>query len=174
MKQTDVFDLVAASGPFAEYAEKLMLYGRFVGSWEIDATWYEQGGGRRKGKGEWHFAWILGGRGIQDVLFAARAAPQQFGTTLRCYDAAMDAWHVCWMQPYGGEYVYLLGRQVGERIVQEGVGSDPRRRERWSFTDITPDSFLWIGEVSFDGGATWVLEQEMRATRASIGALPSG
>ena len=49
--------------------------------------------------------------------------------------------------------------------MQEGIGSDHRRRERWSFTDITPDSFLWLGEVSFDDGITWFLEQEMRATR---------
>jgi hypothetical protein len=32
MKQLDVFDLLVASGPFAEHAEKLMLYGQFVGS----------------------------------------------------------------------------------------------------------------------------------------------
>jgi hypothetical protein len=165
MKLHRVFDLVAASGPFGVYAEKLTLFGQFVGSWDIEATWYQQGGGERNGKGEWHFGWILGGRGIQDVLFAARAPGHQFGTTLRCYDVAMDAWHVTWMQPYGGEFVNLIGRKVGERIVQEGSGSDHRRRERWSFTDITPDSFLWLGEVSLDDGLTWSLEQEMRATR---------
>jgi hypothetical protein len=58
-----------------------------------------------------------------------------------------------------------LARQVGERTVQEGVSSDPARRERWSFTEITPVSFLWLGEVSFDGGTTWFLEQEMRGRR---------
>src|SRR5512146_808249 len=104
-----------------------MLYGQFVGAWEIDATWYGEGGEVRKGKGEWHFGWVLGGRGIQDVLFAAGAPPEQFGTTLRCYDSALDAWHVTWMQPYGGEFVHLVGRRVGDRIVQEGSGSDPRR-----------------------------------------------
>jgi hypothetical protein len=131
MKQLDIFDLLVASGPLAEYAEKLMLYGQLVGSWDIEATWYDQAGGRRKGKGEWHFAWILGGRGILDVLFAAGSPPHKFGTTLRCYDPARDAWHVIWMQPYVGEFVHLLGRKVGDRIVQEGVGSDDRRRERW-------------------------------------------
>lgn len=167
MTQPDVFSLLAASGPFEENADKLMLYGQFVGSWDIDATWYEPSGGSRKGKGQWHFAWILGGRGIQDVLFLSGAPRHEFGTTLRCYDVAVDAWHVSWMQPHGGEFVHLLGRKVGDRIVQEGVGSDPVRRERWSFTDITPDSFLWLGEVSFDEGVTWFLEQEMRAIRRS-------
>lgn len=54
MKQPDVFDLLAASGPFAGDATKLRLYGQFIGSWDIDVTWYERGGGRRTGEGEWH------------------------------------------------------------------------------------------------------------------------
>ncbi len=161
-----IFDLLAASGPFAEHAEKLMLYGQFVGAWKIDVTWYMPNGGQRRGQGEWHFAWILGGRGVQDVLFGAGAPPDRFGTTLRCYDPAADVWHVAWMQPAGGEFVHLVGRKVGDRIVQEGVGTDPHRRERWSFNEITPHSFVWRGEVSLDEGATWFLEQEMRAERA--------
>jgi hypothetical protein len=168
MKSTDVFSLLAASGPFPEFAEEMMLYGQFVGAWDIDATWYEPGGNVKKGKGEWYFDWILGGRGIQDVLFAVGAPPQTYGTTLRCYDPMQDIWYVSWMQPYGGEFVHLVGRQVGDRIVQEGGGSDANRRERWSFTEITPDTFLWLGEVSFDEGVTWQLEQEMRATRQSF------
>ncbi len=165
MQQPDVGGLIAAAGPFPEFADQLMLYGQFVGSWDIDATWYEPGGEAHKGRGEWHFGWILGGRGVQDVLFSVGAPVDHYGTTLRCYDSALGVWHVTWMQPYGGEFVHLVGRQVGDRIVQEGNGSDPRRRERWSFTEIEPDSFLWVGEVSFDGGATWTLEQEMRARR---------
>ena len=163
--EKDVFELIAASGPFAEYSEKLMLYGQFVGSWDIDAIWYEASGEQRTGKGEWHFQWILGGRGIQDVLFACDAPPHHFGTTLRCYDREMDAWHIAWMQPASEEFVHLLGRKVGDRIVQEGISSDPRGRERWSFSEITANSFLWTGEVSFDNGLTWVLEQEMGAIR---------
>ena len=84
-----------------DYTEKLRLYDQFVGSWDIEATWYDQAGGRRKGKGEYYFAWILGGRWIQDVLFAAGAPSDHFGTTLRCFDPAFDAWQITWMQPYG-------------------------------------------------------------------------
>ena len=73
MKQLNVFDLLVASGPFVEHAEKLMLYGQFVGSWDVEGIWHGRGGERRKGQGEWHFSWILGGRGIQDVLFGTGA-----------------------------------------------------------------------------------------------------
>jgi hypothetical protein len=165
--QPVLFNLIAAPGPFAEHANKLMLFGQLVGSWEIESTWYTPDGKSRKGTGEWHFAWILGGRGVQDVLFASDAPAHKYGTTLRCYDPGMDVWHVTWMQPYGGEFVHLVGRKIGDRIVQEGAGTDPSRRERWTFTDITTDSFVWLGEVSFDEGATWFLEQEMQARRLS-------
>ncbi|QXD13696.1 hypothetical protein GQ464_009405 [Rhodocaloribacter litoris] len=37
--------------------------------------------------------------------------------------------------------------------------------ERWRFTEIAPDSFLRLGEVSKDGGVSWELVQEMRARR---------
>ena len=168
MKHLNVFDLIAAPGPCPDYTDKMMLFGQFVGSWEIDGIWHKQNEPSRKGQGEWHFAWILGGCGIQDVLFASGAPPPQFGTTIRCYDRALDAWHVMWMQPASGEFVRLLGRKIGDRIINEGSGTDQHRRERWSFTEITPDSFLWLGEVSFDSGATWFLEQEMRARRLPI------
>jgi hypothetical protein len=165
MAQPDVFQWIAASGPFADYADKLMLFGQFVGSWEIDSIWYEPDGNRRSGKGEWHFRWILGGRGIQDVLFPSGAASHQVGTTLRCYDVALGAWHASWMQPSSGEFAHLLGRKVGDGIVQELLGLDPPRRERWSFTAITSESFVWLDEVSLNDGVTWSLQQEMRARR---------
>ncbi|HET7087317.1 MAG TPA: hypothetical protein VFL17_01570 [Anaerolineae bacterium] len=158
-----VSDLLPATAPFPQYAAKLMLFGQFVGSWDIEGTWHQADGTTRTGKGEWHFDWILGGRGIQDVLFSKGASPDQFGTTLRCYDKDLDAWHLTWMQPASGEFVNLLGRQLGDRIVCETVDSKPRRR--WSFADITPSSFHWLGEVSSDDGNSWFLEQEMRASR---------
>ncbi len=164
MERPDIFELLAASGPYAE-DEQALLYRPLIGSWDVDVTWYQPGGEQKKGTGEWHFTWILGGRGVQDVLFGTGAPAHQFGTTLRCYDAALGVWHVAWMQPAGGEFVHLQGRKLGDRIVQEGVGTDPRRRERWSFTAITAESFLWLGEVSFDDGATWSLEQDMRGRR---------
>jgi hypothetical protein len=169
MDRVDVFELLRADGPLPEHREKLMLYGQFVGSWDVESSWYAQGQLIRTAKGEWHFQWILGGWGVQDVLFPAGAPSHKYGTSLRCYDRELDAWHITWMQPYGGEYVNLLARREGERIVQEGAGAAPGRRERWSFDRIRPESFLWTGEASRDGGKSWVFEQEMRATRRARG-----
>jgi len=142
-----------------------MLYGRFVGSWDVDATDFEGDGSSRRRRGEWHFAWVLGGRGVQDVLYAVGSPPELFGTTLRCYDAERDIWHVSWMAPAGGEFVHLVGRESEDGIVQIGQGPDPTRVERWTFSEISDDAFLWRGEVSYDGGDEWTLVQEMRAAR---------
>ena len=158
MTSPDVIRLLSADGPFPDEAERLALYGRLVGSWDIDAVWFDETGGRREMRGEWHFAWVLGGRAIQDVLFGAGMPRDRFGTTIRCYDRASDAWHVFWTQPAGGEFAYLRGRRVDGDIVQEGVDPTTGRHLRWSFTDITDDSFLWIGEVSADEGRTWFRE----------------
>jgi hypothetical protein len=165
MTNSEVFELLAASGPFPEDTDKLQLYGQFVGAWDISSIWYNKSGVEKRGNGTWQFTWILGGRGIQDVLFSSDASSDQYGTTLRCYDSVLDAWHISWMQPAGNEYVHLLGRQVENRIVQEGCGTDQRSYERWSFVDITAYKFTWLSEVSYDQGRTWFLEQEMHAAR---------
>lgn len=157
--------LLPADGPVEEYRDRLMLYGQFVGSWDLEGTWYTDDKVTRTMTGEWHFGWVLGGRGVQDVIFRAGAPAREYGTTIRCYDPAHDVWHVTFMQPAGGEYVHLTGRQVGDRIVQEVIQADPHHRERWSFTEITPHSFLWRGETSTDGGGTWVVAQELRGRR---------
>jgi hypothetical protein len=41
---------------------------------------------------------------------------------------------------------------------------------RWSFTEITPDSFRWTGERSRDDGKTWHLQADFRA--AQVMTLP--
>jgi hypothetical protein len=165
-KDARAIEELAAEGAYGPLREKLMLYGRFVGSWSIESAWYPQGREGRKGRGEWHFSWILGGRGVQDILYCQGAAPAERGTTIRCYDETRDLWHLTWIQPAEGEFVHLIGWAEGERIVQveDGAGRDGRLA-RWSFADMEGSSFLWIGESSTDGGASWSLEQEMKARR---------
>jgi hypothetical protein len=49
-------------------------------------------------------------------------------------------------------------------ILQEGSRGDGTRT-RWTFTDITADSFHWRGEALYPRQETWTLEAEFRATR---------
>lgn len=106
---------------------------------------------------------MLGGRGVQDVLFEPGAPAHRYGTSLRCHDPAEDVWHVAWMAPAWGQFARLVGRRSPDGIVQEGTESGVQIR--WTFTEIEPDSFHWQGFESGDGGTTWRLAQRMRARR---------
>ncbi|ESY02904.1 MULTISPECIES: hypothetical protein [unclassified Mesorhizobium] len=173
---TSSFDeALHSDGPNPGLAEKLDLYGRFVGAWTFDATRHLEDGTVLTGRGEVHFGWVLEGRAIQDVwiLPARDAGPSPsvgrwtfYGTTLRAYDPGSDAWHIFWSDPRNQYYSRQLGRAEGDTIVQvgaDGTGSSVR----WSFSRITKDSFRWLGERSHDDGKTWRLEVEFLARRVA-------
>jgi hypothetical protein len=150
------------------------LYGRFVGSWDLDVTQTSDAGVKRQRKGEWHFGWVLEGRAIQDVWIVpprgelrggdAAANVNSCGTTLRVYDASIDAWHIQWTDPVTRNFLQMIGRRRGDDIVQLATRPDGHLI-RWSFLAIAPNSFLWRGEVSADNGATWRINTEFTARR---------
>ena len=87
-----------------------------------------------------------------------------YGTTLRVWDSAIQAWRIRWINPVSGHEERQTGRKVGEDIVQIGARLDGTPT-RWRFTKITPDSFHWIGEALDHDGKTWKLEGEFLARR---------
>lgn len=149
--------------PAADRADKMALYGRFIGDWAFDALVLKDDGSEHRGHGEIHFAWALDGRAIQDVWILPGLF---YGTTLRVYDPGLDAWHIFWNDPLKQLYIRQLGRAQGDFIVQVGDMGDGVHL-RWTFSDVTPDSFRWRGERSMDAGATWHLQADFRAKRTS-------
>jgi hypothetical protein len=149
-----------ATGPAADRAANLKLYGWLIGDWAMDAVVTKADGSKYTGPGEIHFGWVLEGRAIQDVWIL----PGLFhGTTLRVYDPTLDAWHILWSDPLHQVYRRQLGRRSGADIVQNGE-DEAGLPVRWSFVDITADSFRWLGERSPDG-KRWELQAEFRARR---------
>jgi hypothetical protein len=167
-------DALGASGPAADRAGKMELYGWLVGSWDLDVTQFPEDGSKRQRKGEWHFGWALEGRAIQDVWIVpprgelrrgdAAASANSYGTTLRVYDPSIDAWQIQWTDPVTQTFLRMIGRRQGDDIVQLGARPDGKLI-RWSFTEITRHSFRWLGEISADEGATWHLNVEFSARR---------
>jgi hypothetical protein len=149
--------------PAADRAEKMDLYGWLIGRWEMDAVIHDDDGRKHTGRGQIHFGWVLEGRAIQDVWILPGFF---YGTTLRVYDPGIDAWHIFWSDPLKQRYRRQVGRAQGNDIVQDGQ-DDTGAAVRWRFTEITPDSFHWLGERSPDGGASWQLQAEFFARRVS-------
>lgn len=165
-------DALHSPGPAPDRTDKLALYAFLVGHWTYEATYRPPGEPARRSTGEIHAGWVLEGRAIQDVwIVPARdlprpAAPQMgdyYGTTLRVYDPALDAWHILWSDPWTQTYRRQLGRARGRDIVQEG--SDAQGAHRWSFTEITADSFRWTGELSPNEDGNWLLLADFRVRR---------
>jgi hypothetical protein len=149
------------AGPAPDRADKLSLYGWLIGDWSMDAVVYRDDGTEHHGFGEIHFGWVLEGRAIQDVWILPGVF---YGTTLRVYDPGLDAWHILWSDTLRQFYTRQIGRAHGKDIVQVGK-NDSGEAVRWSFTEITPDSFCWTGERSRDDGQSWHLQAKFLARR---------
>lgn len=163
-----------ADGPASDRTSEMMLYGQFVGSWDLQIIDYEADGSRWEGIGEVHFGWVLEGRVIQDVWISpprnarvnVSTKRNTYGTTLRVYDPKIDAWHILWVNPITQTYNAMTGRKIGDKIVQE-YRDENGTMNQWIFSEITPKSFHWIGQSSNDKGKSWRVETGFFARRRS-------
>ena len=156
-----------AHGSAATDAKDLADFGRLVGSWDLDVAYHHDDGRIEHRPGEWHFAWILEGRAIQDVWRVPGTGPvdplRGYGTTIRAWDPELGAWRATWVSGLGGGLTSFIASAVGGEIVMESQGQD--EIFRFIFSDITDDSFHWRALGSPDGGKIWVLAREMNARR---------
>jgi hypothetical protein len=135
-QQLDFYSRLAAPGRSPEIPESADVYGWLCGSWDLDVVHYRAIDVRSKGmRGEVHAGWVLEGRAVQDV----------------------------WIMPRGAERSANADKTIND-IVQLGTRADGTQT-RWRFTEITPDSFHWLGEALQPDGTTWKLEGEFRAKR---------
>jgi hypothetical protein len=172
--QDSLLEVLSSSGRSPEIPDSLDVYGWLIGSWELEVCHYKAVDvTARRTKGEAHFAWVLEGRAVQDVWIMPRRSERttdldksnnMYGTTLRVWDPAIQAWHIKWINPVTDHREEQIGRWRGKDIVQVGARLDGTPT-RWMFTEITPNSFHWTGESLLPDGKTWKLEGEFRAKR---------
>jgi hypothetical protein len=165
-----ILPLLCADGPWPGLRDELMLFGQFVGAWDMQVEFYSDDGECvYRQPGQWSFAWVLDGRVIQDVLTypGAGEASRGIGTSIRYYDPASRRWQVIWLGAVTGITVILHGGKRGDEILLEGPDPDGTLNQ-WMFTDITDSSFTWTGLESADQGTTWHLRQRMTGTRSQV------
>lgn len=166
-------DALLSAAASAELGDAAALYAGVMGSWDVDVVDYDVDGSKRTAEGEWHFSWALEGRAVQDVFIVPRRSARhagmhsrenRYGTTVRFFDRPSGNWLITWINPVNGSVNRLAARREGDAIVQIGTDPDGITR-RWSFVDMTPDAFRWVGEESRDNGQTWRLQAEFFARR---------
>jgi hypothetical protein len=174
VEKVNLHIVLTARGRSPEIPESADAYGWLIGSWELDVRKYwGVDVAARQIRGEAHFGWTLEGRAVQDVWIMPRCsertanldkAMNMYGTTLRVWDPSIQAWRITWTNPAGNNREEQIGRWSGKDVVQLGARSDGTPT-RWSFTEITPDSFHWLGEALQPDGKAWKLEGEFGAQR---------
>lgn len=167
-------EVLAARGRSPEITESEDVYGWLVGSWELEVLHYAGVDVSHLNlKGEVHAGWVLEGRAVQDVWIMPRRSERtsetgkgnnMYGTTLRIWDPGRQAWLIRWINPVTLHLEQQTGRRVGKDIFQIGASADGTPT-RWRFTEITSDSFHWIGEALNSDGQTWKIEGAFRARR---------
>ncbi len=155
-------------GPTGEHADKLMLFGRFVGSWTLHWT---GGSPPSTATGELHFGWVLGGRAVQDIwIVPSRGQPGHNeaprglqGSTIRFCDPTIAAWRSTWIEPINGRVRRFIGRPDGDDIAPLSGG-----RPATALAIHRHQSRLvhLASRTSHDGGDTWDFDEQMLVTRA--------
>jgi hypothetical protein len=166
-------DALVQAQPSPKLGEAAGVYNWLIGDWDMVITDIGDDGSKVVHTGEWHFAWVLDGLAVQDVLISPPRGERsgdlgsnRYGSSIRVFDRFADGWRVTWINPQTGGRNELIGRRVGADIVQLGV-DDAGHPIRWIFTDIKADSTTWKGEALAVDGRTWRLQAEFKMTRAA-------
>jgi hypothetical protein len=163
-----------ATGPHPCLGPHADTFGRLIGSWEGEYRDEYPGQPLETGLMEVHFGWVLQGRAVQDTFIAPRrnAGPgdpalkrQTYGTTVRVFHPELTAWRAVWLNPVKGIRTDLIGRRVGDDIVQFCLNKD--RPEKWVFAEIAARSFRWRAFLLGDDGVTWRVYTEFHLRRTA-------
>ncbi|MBB3897066.1 hypothetical protein [Roseococcus suduntuyensis] len=163
-------DALLSPAPHAGIPRDQWIFEPFIGSWALEVRWYGPDKALiREEEGEWHFARVLEGRGIQDVWVVPprgqrEVSAYEYGTSLRFHDPALGAWRSTWIGPMHGAVLTFTARRNGDAVVLETT-PDVAPARRWSFRDITPSAFTWVHEA-LEGGE-WRLVQSFAARRTA-------
>ena len=172
-------ETLLAPGPHPSLGRHAETFGRVIGSWAGEYRDRRPGEPDETGTMEVHFAWVLQGLAVQDTWIAPPRAlrvgsvlrRQTYGTTVRVFHADIEAWRSVWLNPVAGVRTDLIGRLVGDDIVQfvargsYGLGAD--RPEKWIFSRITARSFLWQALILEEDGLTWRMDTEFQLQRTA-------
>ena len=155
-------DALHSDRPAPDRADEMALYGWLVGRWDMDAVFHNDDGTTQPRPRRDPLRLGAGGPRHSGRLDPAGRLPRHHAPDLRSRHRRLA--HPLERSAARSTTHARSGVPDGRDIVQEGT-DDAGAAIRWSFTEITPDSFRWRGERSLDRGATWQLQAEFFARR---------
>ena len=158
-------EALTSGGKSAELPEEYDYFGKLIGSWRLDYTDHNVS---CSVEGEWHFAWVLEGMAVQDVIVlpsrdARTGMPHplaEYGTSLRVFNPKTHAWDVAY--GYTGRIFRLEARKQDDMIVLTDIDDE---RRKWVFVTIEDDRFHWQNVTVQDDGE-WHVNADIYAERA--------
>jgi hypothetical protein len=169
----DMIKALEALAPHASLGDQAKVFGRLVGTWDVEYTDISRSGKVTHRTGKLIVGWIMDGRAIQDVWIvdpSGMRKEREVYTDVRYFDPKSGTWPAVFIDPEHASAARFTGGAVGEdRIVLDSpdLGAADTR---WSFNDIRPDSFSFRDEASGDGGKSWRLQSDYHMTRRSEAA----
>jgi hypothetical protein len=156
----DMVTALEALGPLASLGDQAKVFGRLVGTWQVEYSDFSKDGKVTHRSGELIVGWIMDGRAIQDLWIVdptGTRKEREVYTDVRYFDPKSRTWPAVFVDPEHASVARFTGGSVGDdRIVLETQDFGDNET-RWSANDIRPDSFVWREEESSDGGKTWRL-----------------
>jgi len=159
--------VLGSANPNPALGDEAQTFDRLVGTWDAEFSFQRHDGTIYHKKGELHFGWVMDGIAIQDLWIGYPSEGQSernIGTTFRFFDTKQKLWRIVFINPRFNYMVFAQGKREGDRIVFHGGDTDGLPL-RWTFSEITSDSFHWQGEKSDDGGKTWKIEEDHHMKR---------
>lgn len=133
--------------------EEYDLFGGLIGSWKIK---YIESNTKVALEGEWHFARVLDGMAIQDVIIIPN---YETGITVRVYNPNKKAWDVTYS--FVGRVMRLVANKQDDKIVLTHIDNENRK---WVFAKIDDNYFRWL-DVSRNDSGEWQIDFEIIAER---------
>lgn len=135
-----------------------------IGSWRGDVRIPLADGTVARQKATWSGRRILDGGAIIEEYRATGAdgGVQVLGSNLRAYNEAKGGWKMYWYDALNATLTILGPAELGGVTTANGVISFRFRinnvLSRARFEEITPNRFVWHGDVSEDGGKSWRID----------------
>ena len=169
----DMVTALKAVGPHPSLGDQAKVFGRLVGTWDVEYTDFSKEGKITHRSGELIVGWVMDGRAIQDIWIVnpwGAHKEREVYTDLRYFDPKSQTWPATFIDPEHASVARFTGGPAPDDRIVLDTPDLGEKDTRWSFNDIRPDSMVFRDEASGDGGKTWRLQSEYHMRRR--GAAP--